>query len=322
MRKLTVFWLIIAVVLILTGGAVFTGAMIGMHWDFSKLSTAQMEINEYTFSDKFNNISINTDTADITFIPIEDGKTKVVCKEFQNARHLVTVTDDALQITLQDSRKWYEHIGIFIDQTEITVYLSQKEYKNLKLDADTGDVELPSDFLFENMDISLHTGDMNIQGSVKENVKLKATTGDICYSGSAAGDMDISVSTGKILLSGVSCAGDIQLKVSTGDTDIRDVQCQNLSSNGSTGDLYLKNVIASGNFTLERSTGHICFDRCDAAKIFANTDTGSLTGSLLSEKIFMAQSDTGNVNVPKTASGGVCELTTNTGNIRIEIILE
>ena len=49
MRKLTVFWLIIAAVLIVTGGAVFVGAMIGMHWDFSKLSTAQVEINEYTF---------------------------------------------------------------------------------------------------------------------------------------------------------------------------------------------------------------------------------------------------------------------------------
>jgi hypothetical protein len=43
-------------------------------------------------------------------------------------------------------------------------------------------------------------------------------------------------------------------------------------------------------------------------------------GSLLTDKIFVTQSDTGKVDVPETVSGGKCKVTTDTGDIRIEIV--
>ena len=49
------------------------------------------------------------------------------------------------------------------------------------------------------------------------------------------------------------------------------------------------------------------------------TDTGDVTGSLLSDKIFLAESDVGSVDVPKTTTGGVCEIRTDTGKIAITI---
>ena len=49
------------------------------------------------------------------------------------------------------------------------------------------------------------------------------------------------------------------------------------------------------------------------------TDTGDVTGSLLSDKIFFAESDVGSVDVPKTTTGGVCEIRTDTGKIAITI---
>lgn len=44
-----------------------------------------------------------------------------------------------------------------------------------------------------------------------------------------------------------------------------------------------------------------------------------MTGSLLSDKIFFAQSDVGSVDVPKTTTGGICEITTATGAIEMTI---
>ena len=49
------------------------------------------------------------------------------------------------------------------------------------------------------------------------------------------------------------------------------------------------------------------------------TDTGDVTGTLCSEKIFFAESDTGRVEVPKTMSGGRCEVKTDTGKIILSI---
>ena len=61
------------------------------------------------------------------------------------------------------------------------------------------------------------------------------------------------------------------------------------------------------------------FTACDAGELHVKTDTGDVTGSLLSDKIFFAESDVGSVDVPKTTTGGVCEIQTNTGNIAITI---
>ena len=50
-----------------------------------------------------------------------------------------------------------------------------------------------------------------------------------------------------------------------------------------------------------------------------DTDTGDVKGSLLSEKIFIPTTDTGDVDVPKTVTGGRCEITTDTGDIKITV---
>ena len=117
----------------------------------------------------------------------------------------------------------------------------------------------------------------------------------------------------------MSCAGDITLGVSTGKAELSDVRCKSLRSSGTTGDISLSNVIAEQSFSIDRSTGYVEFDECDAAGIYVETDTGDITGSLLSGKAFTVQTDTGAVDVPHTASGGRCELSSDTGDIKIEI---
>ena len=47
--------------------------------------------------------------------------------------------------------------------------------------------------------------------------------------------------------------------------------------------------------------------------------TGDVTGTLLSDKIFFAETTTGDVSVPKLTSGGKCEISTTAGDIEISI---
>lgn len=300
MSKKTKTWLIIAASLVLVGGIIFTGVMTVLKWDFMKLSTSKYETNNYEIDENYKNISIVTDTADIVFSPCENSKTSVECSEQKNIKHSVAVKDGALVIEIVDTRKWYEHIGINFGTPKITVHIPQGEYGALSVKSSTGDVEIPKNFKFERIDISASTGDIRV-----ENV--------------SAGSLDLSVSTGEVIASGIACEGEVNVNVSTGHTKLTDVECKNIISNGSTGDISLKNAVATEKLSIERSTGKVKFDGCDASEIFVKTDTGDVKGSLLSEKVFITQTDTGRVDVPKTVNGGKCEIITDTGNIKIDI---
>ena len=319
MRKTTKIWLIIASSLILLGCIIFGGAMTMLRWDFTKLSTNKFETSNYEISENYSNISITAGTADIVFMPSENQKTSVVCYEQENMKHSVTVKDDVLAIEVVDTRKWHAYIGINFEAPKITVYLPQGEYGALSIKSSTGRIETPKDFTFESIDISASTGNIRNYASALMNIKIKTTTGNISTENITAGLVDLSVTTGKVAASGVTCKGDIAVRVSTGKSYLTNITCKNLISSGNTGDISLENVIAAEKFSIERSTGDIEFACSDAAEIFVKTDTGDVRGRLLTDKVFITQTDTGSIDVPKTATGGKCEISTDTGDIKIGI---
>lgn len=317
MRKTTKIWLVIATFLVLIGCIIFVGVMSMLKWDFMKLSTIKYETNTYEISDTFSNISINTDTADIVFAVSDNGKCTVECCEEVTSKHFVTTEDDTLIIKKPHNKHWYNYIGINFGSPKITVYLPKTEYASLLIREDTGDIKIPKDFIFNNADLSLSTGDVDFFASAFKMIKIKNSTGDICVENISAGSLDISTSTGDIAVSNIICEDDSNFKVSTGKTKLTNIKCKNLISNGNTGDISLNNVIAKEKFSIKRSTGDVKFNRSDANEIFVKTDTGEVEGILLSDKVFITNTDTGEIDVPKTSVGGRCEITTDTGNIKI-----
>jgi len=279
MSRKTKVWLMLAALLIVIGSILFVGVMTLLNWDFTKLSTSEFETNEYEIAENYQHISVATKTADIVLLPSDSAKTTVICYEQVNMKHTVSVKDGVLKIHVEDTRKWYEYIGISFLTPKITVYVPQGEYGDLTIHSATGNVEIPAGFGFQSM--------------------------------------NISVSTGAVSVSGATCYGDIGIYVTTGRASITDVRCDTLRTAGSTGDLYMRNVVTAEKLSAERATGSITFEKCDAAELYLKTSTGNVTGSLLSEKIFTAQAGTGHVDVPNTASGGRCEIYTGTGNIKI-----
>jgi len=127
----------------------------------------------------------------------------------------------------------------------------------------------------------------------------------------------IIFSLGAVFASFAACS--VGVDVSTGKAYLTDIACKSVISSGSTGDISLDHVIAAERFSINRSTAGIRLDSADAAEIFMETDTGDVTGTLLTDKVFITQTDTGGVDVPKTETGGRCEIITNTGNIRISV---
>ena len=233
--------LIMAVSFVMIGLLLFTVALGTNHWDFRKFSTVQYEIRTYQIEEAFQNLQIQADTTDVQLVKSDEKYCRVVCYESEMVGYTVGVEENTLHIQSWDDRKWYDHIGIYTETSEVTVYLP--------------------DAVYENMDI----------------------------------------------------------RVSTGDVELTDVRCQNFTSVGSTGDLVLKDVIASEKLEMERNTGDIFLTRCDAAEIRILTGTGDVKGSFLSGKNFTTETDTGDIHVPQSVNGGICEIQTHTGDITITV---
>lgn len=281
MSKCTKMWLIIATSLVTVGMGIFVIVMSINKWDFSKLATGKYETNTYEISQEYTNISLETITADVRFEISEDGTSSVVVYEQEKVKHSVEVVGDTLTINVDDQRKWYEYIGVAFGAPRITIYLPSEDYVS--------------------------------------DMKIKTTTGDINIEDMKVNSMGLQVTTGDIKISDVDCDNNIKIKVTTGDTKILDTTCKKMNLDGNTGDVFLRSVIVEGALSIERNTGDVEFEDCDAGEIYIETDTGDVEGTLLTNKVFIAETDTGEVDVPKSKSGGICEIDTDTGDIEISI---
>lgn len=293
-KKLIIF----AVSLVIAGLLIGTLGLCAAGFDFTKMSLARLTSNIHNVEEDFTSISIDTDISDVRLALSEDGTCQVVCLEEVNYFHKVSVENNTLTITTQDNRMWYEHIGIFGGFHSVTIRLPKKAYEDLTVVCDTADVEIPKDFSFGWADITTTTGDVKWQGSMVNNLLISVSTGDIF---------------------------------------VDDTGCQTLTAKTNTGDIRLANTVITQNLTAKTSTGDVRFDRCDAKAMSVNTDTGDVTGTLLSGMIFITKTGTGKVVVPTDGYGEILsssgevlvskplvkpigEITTDTGDILIEVL--
>lgn len=273
-------WMIIATCMILVGLVLCGYVLATAGGELKKLGTASYVTNTYQPAEAFADIEVETIEGDVIFLRSEADECKVVCYEQDRVRHRVEVREGTLYIEADDQRKWYDYIGIHFGTPKVTVYLPGQTYDELSVRSVTGDVEIPGDFSFEAVDISVSTGD----------VRCAAST-----------------------------SGRMEIQVTTGDVKLVDVTCGKLVTGGSTGDIRLENVIATESFFIERTTGDVCFVDCDAPKITVEVSTGDVTGSLLSGKNFVVSTSTGKIRVPEDTAGGRCQITSSTGNITISV---
>ena len=300
MSKTVKIWLMTAAALVALGVILFAGVMANYDWDFTKLSTVTYVTNTYEVSDEFDKISINVDTTEIEFVPTENETCRIVCFEAEQVKHSATVQNGTLIISTVDTRKWYDHICISLGSPKMTVYLPQNEYALLFIETDTGDINIPKDFAFDKIEIDGDTSEVDCFASVADLLEIELRTGDIHIDSITAEQVNLTTTTGEITVNDATTKNGIDIKTDTGT-------------------ITLKNVVAAGSLSVKSDTGDVRFEDSDAAQISIKTSTGDVTGTLLSEKVFITESSTGRISVPKTTAGGKCEITTDTGDIRIDI---
>ena len=291
---------VLAIILIVVGALILGAVFLGAGFDFTKLNTTDFETNEYEITDTVEHILITTDTTNVVFLKSDNGKTRVVCYERVNSKHSVEVTNGTLTVSEKDDRSWYEYVSINFSSPELIIYLPDNLFVNLNINASTSDITLSSNLSFDNVDITVGTGDVCLEGINASTLKVSTSTGDISLS-------DLTVKSG------------LSVTVSTGDFEGKNIICQDLTTVGVTGDVELENTRISGELIIERSTGDVELVASDADSITIKTSSGDVECELLSDKTFSTHTISGSVFVPSGTRGGKCEVTTSSGDIKIKI---
>ncbi len=286
-------WLVTACLLIAGGFLLFTAAFAAAGLDITKLDTQTYKQKEYHLPASFDSICAEVDTARISFLAYEGTGCRVTSYEAKTSTNCVRVEDGCLKIQVQDHRKWYDHIGVSFASPSNTVSLPKSSYASLTVRTKVGSIEVPDGLSFQNIALSGTTAHIRCLASASESVNIRTTTGSITL----------------------------------GQQDTKSIA---LAS--TTGGIQLTDVIAKGRIHVENTTGGLQFLRCDAPEIDVKTSTGNVTGSLLSGKNFSTSTATGKVTVSTpqasgeildssgNAAEGNCQITTTTGDIRIEVL--
>ncbi|MBR0445649.1 MAG: DUF4097 family beta strand repeat protein [Clostridia bacterium] len=320
MKRTEKIWLIVAAALVLAGALCMAGILSSRHWDLASFGTVETVEQSFDIDEPFDSISLRSDTEDILFLPAQDGKTRVEFREPENVVPFAEVQDGTLLVFTEDTGKWTDRIGFSMNaDPTITVYLPAAACSSLSVQEETGRIIVQKDFTFDRIVLSATTGDVFCYASAKEALRIGTDTGNIAIMDLSAGSVELSVTTGLVTVSGISCQGDMNVTVDTGKTDLSNVTCRNFVSKGDTGRMNLENLTASEKIMIERTTGDVVFSGCDAAELSVLTDTGDVKGTLRSDKVFIVRTDTGDIDVPETVSGGKCEIRSDSGDIKIKI---
>jgi hypothetical protein len=171
--------IIIAVLLIVIGGAICFFGMTSINFDFDKLATNEAVTKEYTAEGEFDRIYVESILSGIKLVISEDDTCRVTYSDTRKLPLSISVEGGELKVVQKDERKWYERIGIFTTKTEIVIYLPKAEYESLGVCNTVGDLYVQSGFTFGSASVDATTGDVEFNASVKGDLNVNATTGDV-----------------------------------------------------------------------------------------------------------------------------------------------
>ncbi|MGN1048779.1 MAG: DUF4097 family beta strand repeat-containing protein [Eubacteriales bacterium] len=311
--------IIAASALIAVGLLISFGAIIAMDFDFSGMNTITPVTNAYSVKESFTNINIEGAECDIRLLASDDGLCKVLCSESDKISHSVEVNNKALFIKRTDNRKWYEHIGVYWGKMEIAVYLPQSDYEYLYVKSLSGNIEIPEGFSFVEADIHNTSGDIFFSANTENDLSVKNVSGKLSVSNSSPIRLDAESTSGNVTISSVKSAAELSVKTVSGDIGLRDIECKDIYAESTSGDVAFSDVYASEKIRIGNVSGQIGLYGCDASSLWINTTSGDVSGTLLTEKIFIAESVSGNISVPYSGTGGKCEIKTTSGNIKITL---
>ena len=277
MKKGTIIALIVAAVLLVTGGILL---ILGLSYvaDAPKSNMAEKHV---TIAEPFDSIVINTADCDVKFVPYNgDVDAEITILVPEAVTHTVVVENGTLTVKTIDERKWHDYIRAFqvygtSEHMQMTLRIPNIPYTTIRITTDTGDIQIPGVLQAEEMVLRSDTGDVFCEDVTAAILDCMTTTGDITIYGGNTVNTKLRTDTGELDISSV-VAEELHLASNTGETNVENTTVQIFTSNGSTGDVELENVQAEEYLQVFTSTGDIEIEKSDAPNVNIKTSTGDI----------------------------------------------
>ncbi len=322
--------LILSVSFILAGIIILVSVLCTTSFDFEKLSFlsfASVDYDTYIYDveNDFTDVYIEEPNLDINFATSEDDTTQVKVLSKKGTKHKVYVENKKLIVKyIQDIPKveFYFNFSVSTQSPNITIYLPAKTYNALSVKGTSSNItihDMINEFEFKTANIKSTSGSIGVFDCVTDTLVAESNSGDIEVAYNSPKDINISTTSGWVLLQKLSDATNIEVSTNSGDIDFMSVDSKSISAESASGEQHYINVNATSDIIAKSNSGDIELGTSDASELYFETDSGDVIGQLRSDKNFLVDTDSGNVDVPFSDKGGKCEVHTTSGDVDFSI---
>ncbi len=344
MKKSVKITCLVAVFCIVLGLIIVLGTSLKIGFDYNQLNTGTLETKTYTVEQPFQNIEIQSRWSNVYFAVAQDAQCEVVCTETERKTCAVSVENGTLTVSQKDTRRWYEYFGIFwgpsdVSEMKITVYLPQQSYQSLRVQSQSGDISVGTEFAFQTADVKTTSGNIKLSSSVKEKLAATSNSGNITVENANADTLWAESTSGNLTLNAIQVQGSMDLKSNSGNLKLGNVTAQNFMAKTTSGNMTLSTVQAKDKLNLEANSGIVRLENVfaqefvcattsgdvwlrdsDAHMLTITSNSGCVKGSLCTAKRFEISTNSGDVDVPYSDSGAdLCTVTTTSGDVSLRV---
>lgn len=274
MKKLIKFSIILAILVLIAGGALLGYAVA------TKAFQTEVSTNKYVITEEFENINFDLTTSNIFLKKSNDEELKIETVESKYTKIEYEVKDNTLNVKNNEGFKnWIDRIFDFsFVSTSVTLYLPNTDYNEITAKVSTGDITVPNDFTFNKSTIISTTGDVEFKANTLTDITIEVTTGEINVEKSNCENLKISGSTGDVFLKELEASNSINVSLSTGDIKFEKIDSHSIKLATTTGDI-------EGTFLTNK--------RIEASTTTGDTDVESTADA----DLCIASTTTGDINI-------------------------
>ena len=274
MKKLIKFSIILAILVLIAGGALLGYAVA------TKAFQTEVSTNKYVITEEFENINFDLTTSNIFLKKSNNEELKIETVESKYTKIEYEVKDNTLNVNNNEGFKnWIDRIFDFsFVSTSVTLYLPNTDYNEITAKVSTGDITVPNDFTFNKSTIISTTGDVEFKANTLTDITIEVTTGEINVEKSNCENLKISGSTGDVFLKELEASNSINVSLSTGNIKFEKIDSHSIKLATTTGDI-------EGTFLTNK--------RIEASTTTGDTDVESTADA----DLCIASTTTGDINI-------------------------
>ena len=244
----------IGALLLIVGAALSVGAFAWNGFSFDGLLDGEAYRQAtYAPEGEFDRLDVSAVDAEIHIQPSQDGICRVVCDESEDGHYTVEVQNGVLTVYCEDN--WRAGIGIHMEEPQLTMFLPEKDYAEMKVHSVSGDV--------------------NVSGLRIDALAMDATSGEIGLSQLTLGRLDVETVSGNVDMLDSVVTGDVNIRTTSGEIELENADSANFYITSVSGDV--KGILCSGQaFDVHAVSGDVKLPQSAAGGAFKVSTTSGV----------------------------------------------